>query len=824
MSSGLVLTEQATPATPASGRLKLYAKNDSLLYILDDAGSETQIPVSTSYLPLSGGTLSGSLTIGATQGQFFDFVASGYALSRNNYDANNYFRSYLTAGSNTTESYFDATHYWKAYADANNCYVNYINGSDKSIAINTNSGGNVLGNWKASAAASTLEATIIAGSGQTGFLALNDATHSGLLYATSSLSAMYLAQGSASAGMDVGSTDAGIDLAFGTSLMAVSVNATDSTLTLTASGNSILLDPNGTSNFDGSVSIAGDLAVLGATTTINTTNLLVEDPLTLFASGNTTDAIDIGLIGQRLSSNIGLIWDESADEFAFILTTDDGTTSGNVTISSYADLRAGTIYGTLGTAAQPNITSVGTLTGLTISGDIIGVGGTTITGGSGNSETLTLTSTSAGVLGNVIVNAADLIFNSAVPDFIMVDTNATTETEVQALIIAGFTTGSSDWAWSIGTETTTDAHVSIRNREAGGNVEIIGSGGGAIFDILLDTAVTGTLTVTGDLVVNTSALFVDVSQNNVGIGTASPVSANRLQVAPMTDTGNDKIAYFGKASGGGSGGLLFRNVSGIPTITGADDAGYVGAHDWQLQRTTTFLKLTTTGVEITGALSVSGNHTIGGGASASELRLLEPSAGGTSYTGFKAPALAGNVIYTLPTADGASGEVLSTNGSGALSWTAGGGGGLSNPCQSNGHISEQTGFTSAVDTDYWVRWICPFDFTATSMNFFIINAGTDTIHLGVYDDSGNKLQATSKSVTTETGIQSATITSQALTGGSAYWLCLKTEVNAATLAGHDNGGSHVQIARALYDVASSLPATYAGSTVSSVIPWVGICG
>lgn len=54
---------------------------------------------------------------------------------------------------------------------------------------------------------------------------------------------------------------------------------------------------------------------------------------------------------------------------------------------------------------------------------------------------------------------------------------------------------------------------------------------------------------------------------------------------------------------------------------------------------------------------------------ARELRLYEPSGGGSSYTGFKAPALGGNVIYSLPTADGSANQVLKTDGSGALAWT-----------------------------------------------------------------------------------------------------------------------------------------------------------
>lgn len=66
---------------------------------------------------------------------------------------------------------------------------------------------------------------------------------------------------------------------------------------------------------------------------------------------------------------------------------------------------------------------------------------------------------------------------------------------------------------------------------------------------------------------------------------------------------------------------------------------------------------------------------------ARELRLLEPSGSGANYTAFKAQAQAATVTYTLPAADGTSGDVLSTNGSGTLSWTtpSGGGGGGSDP-------------------------------------------------------------------------------------------------------------------------------------------------
>jgi len=60
--------------------------------------------------------------------------------------------------------------------------------------------------------------------------------------------------------------------------------------------------------------------------------------------------------------------------------------------------------------------------------------------------------------------------------------------------------------------------------------------------------------------------------------------------------------------------------------------------------------------------------TLGGGATAAELRFLEPSGSGTNYAGFKAPALAGNTIYTLPTAFPAGTYLMQSSSAGVLSF------------------------------------------------------------------------------------------------------------------------------------------------------------
>lgn len=64
-------------------------------------------------------------------------------------------------------------------------------------------------------------------------------------------------------------------------------------------------------------------------------------------------------------------------------------------------------------------------------------------------------------------------------------------------------------------------------------------------------------------------------------------------------------------------------------------------------------------------LNVNANVSILNG---NDLRLYD--VGNSNYVGWKAPALTGNQIWTLPDADGSDGDVMFTNGSGILKWGA----------------------------------------------------------------------------------------------------------------------------------------------------------
>jgi len=85
--------------------------------------------------------------------------------------------------------------------------------------------------------------------------------------------------------------------------------------------------------------------------------------------------------------------------------------------------------------------------------------------------------------------------------------------------------------------------------------------------------------------------------------------------------------------------IIFQQYDGNILLT-IDDAGFVGIH----------------------------NSAAGPG----ELRIYEDTDLGSNYVGFKAPNVTTSISYVLPVADGSSGEQLTTNGSGVLSWATGG--------------------------------------------------------------------------------------------------------------------------------------------------------
>ena len=94
------------------------------------------------------------------------------------------------------------------------------------------------------------------------------------------------------------------------------------------------------------LTITGNLTVNGSTTTLSSTNTTVTDSLMMLNSGTTgSNSKDVGLVIDRGDdTNAAFIWDESSDRFAFITTTEDGTTAGNVSRSTLAPIHVGSAF------------------------------------------------------------------------------------------------------------------------------------------------------------------------------------------------------------------------------------------------------------------------------------------------------------------------------------------------------------------------------------------------------------------------------------------------------------------------------------------------
>jgi hypothetical protein len=185
-----------------------------------------------------------------------------------------------------------------------------------------------------------------------------------------------ISDGSATDNVTVGSDT----LTFAGTANEVETTVTDNQVSIGLPTN---VDVAGDLTAGGDFTVTGNLTVSGTTTTINTATLQVDDALiglqnSLGANPNTND---LGLIMERgtTGANAAIIFDESTDKFVVGTTTNTAADTGNITMDisgasastlQLHTLEATSVAGTLQTAAQANITSVGTLTSLTSSGTI----------------------------------------------------------------------------------------------------------------------------------------------------------------------------------------------------------------------------------------------------------------------------------------------------------------------------------------------------------------------------------------------------------------------------------------------------------------------
>jgi len=255
----------------------------------------------------------------------------------------------------------------------------------------------------------------------------------------------------------------------------------------------------------GNATIGGDLTVNGTTTTIDSQTLVIEDPLLTLAknnSGGAGNTFDQGLFFNRGSDdNVSFIWDESADEFAFAVTSaEDGTTAGNVTIDSYANIHVGGITNS-GAYATDGLSIVDNEINGTRSNDNI-----VITPSGTGSVTISKVDIAAGEIDGTTIGA-----NSAAAGTF----TTATATNVQATNIkandgtAAITITDSTGAVAVSTNVSIDGGTFTFN-EAGADLD-------ARFE--------------GDT--DQNLLFIDAGADSIGIGTGTP--GYSLDIGSKTD-------------------------------------------------------------------------------------------------------------------------------------------------------------------------------------------------------------------------------------------------------------------------------------------------
>jgi hypothetical protein len=247
--------------------------------------------------------------------------------------------------------------------------------------------------------------------------------------------------------------------------------------------------------------VTGNLTVNGSTTTIDSTTLTIEDPMITLAknnSGGDANTFDQGLFFNRGSlSNVSFIWDESTDQFAFAVTaSEDGTTAGNVTIDSYANARLGVI-----TASDVETASISAADGTAAATIANSTGVVTVP-----SAVLTTADINGGTVDGATIGGASA--------------GAGTFTTAIAANMQSGTLKANDGTAAIAIADSTGAvTISTAVELDGGNVTINESSASVDFRVESNG--------------HAHALFVDGSEDHVGIKTATP--AYDLDISGSTD-------------------------------------------------------------------------------------------------------------------------------------------------------------------------------------------------------------------------------------------------------------------------------------------------
>jgi hypothetical protein len=425
----------------------------------------------------------------------------------------------------------------------------------------------------------------------------------------------------------------------GNSNVTVSDSGTGS-ITITADGNTEVTINDTSATFSGNVVVSGDLTVNGTTTTVATTNTVVSDSLMELGNGTTgAPANDAGLVIERGDSNNAFIgWDESADKFIVGTGTFTGASTGNLTITTgtlVANLEGnvtGAVTGNASTATT--LQTARTIGGVSFNGGAnINLPGVNTTGNqntTGSADTLTTARTIGGVSFNGSANINLPGVNTA--------GNQNTSGNAATATTATNVTASAN--------NTTNETVYITFVDGATGAQGIETDTGLTYNPSTGLLSTAALSISGNITVTGTVDGRDVA--------ADGTKLDGIESGATADQTASEILTAIKTVDGAASGLDADLLDGVQ---GSSYATLTGSQ--------TLTNKTLTSPQINTQIDV---------LAQGQMR-LQDTAGG-QYVALRAPGtVTSNTILTLPDGAGTSGQVLSTDGAGVLSWADGGGGG-----------------------------------------------------------------------------------------------------------------------------------------------------
>jgi hypothetical protein len=371
------------------------------------------------------------------------------------------------------------------------------------------------------------------------------------------------------------------------------------------------------------LTLAENTDAAGATTSDDlaegTTNLYLTSAERTKLTGIATGAE----VNQNAFSNIAVSGqttvaaDAKTDTFTLVagtgvtLTTDAGADSITIAASGSAS----NSFETLAVAGQSSIVADSSTDTLTIAA---GTGITLTTNATTDTLTITNSATGANAFGNVAVSGQTTVAADSTNDTL-------TLAAANSNVVLTTDAGTDTVTVGLGTDLVVGSVTATT-----GNLATLAN------VTCVDVTSSGSANLT-NAVISTSLTVTSISFTGGGTSTIGP--DNSLATDPSD--------------------LLIRSNGNVDVVLDYDDNESAQAFRVKDGDNNIMFSVDEDGISVANGTSSTG----------AVIRLGEATANGTNYVGIQAPAsLAANVTYTLPTADGTSGQVLSTNGSGTLSW------------------------------------------------------------------------------------------------------------------------------------------------------------